>query len=73
MLVTYTILFLILLTVGDGLCSTAEKEPILFGYNSTAGCLLPVSLQNLTQCDSLRSVCRCLYAFVLCLYVFLLK
>ncbi|XP_071389185.1 tectonic-2 isoform X2 [Centroberyx affinis] len=40
--------------VGDGLCSTAEKSPILFGENSTAGCLLPVSLQNLTQCNLLR-------------------
>lgn len=39
---------------GDGLCFTAEKEPVLYGHNSTAGCLLPVSLQNLSRCDSLR-------------------
>ncbi|XP_030000328.1 tectonic-2 isoform X1 [Sphaeramia orbicularis] len=40
--------------VNNGLCSTAEKKPILFGENSTSGCLLPVSQQNLTQCDLLR-------------------
>ncbi|XP_029018095.1 tectonic-2 [Betta splendens] len=40
--------------VSDGLCSTAEKKPILFGENSTSGCLLPVSQQNLSQCDLLR-------------------
>ncbi|CAK6966535.1 tectonic-2 isoform X1 [Scomber scombrus] len=40
--------------VSDGLCSTAEKKPILFGENSTSGCLLPVSQQNLTQCNLLR-------------------
>ncbi|XP_075882100.1 tectonic-2 [Nelusetta ayraudi] len=39
---------------GDGFCFTAEKEQVLYGHNSTAGCLLPVSLQNLSQCDSLR-------------------
>uniref|UniRef100_A0A3Q3F247 Tectonic family member 2 n=1 Tax=Labrus bergylta TaxID=56723 RepID=A0A3Q3F247_9LABR len=43
------------LTVSDGLCSTAEKKPVLFGENSTSGCLLPVSRQNLTECDLLRS------------------
>uniref|UniRef100_A0A3Q3LZ55 Tectonic family member 2 n=1 Tax=Labrus bergylta TaxID=56723 RepID=A0A3Q3LZ55_9LABR len=37
----------------DGLCSTAEKKPVLFGENSTSGCLLPVSRQNLTECDLL--------------------
>ncbi|XP_034026182.1 tectonic-2 [Thalassophryne amazonica] len=40
--------------VGDGLCSSAEKKPVLFGENSTTGCLLPVSSQNLSQCDLLR-------------------
>ncbi|XP_067466118.1 tectonic-2 isoform X1 [Thunnus thynnus] len=40
--------------VSDGLCSTAEKKPVLFGENSTSGCLLPVSRQNLTQCNLLR-------------------
>uniref|UniRef100_A0A3Q3X4T2 Uncharacterized protein n=1 Tax=Mola mola TaxID=94237 RepID=A0A3Q3X4T2_MOLML len=38
----------------DGFCSTAEKEPVRFGFNSTSGCLLLVSQQNLTQCDLLR-------------------
>ncbi|XP_029960700.1 tectonic-2 [Salarias fasciatus] len=40
--------------VSDGLCSTAEKKQILFGVNSTSGCLLPVSQHNLTQCALLR-------------------
>ncbi|XP_047447852.1 tectonic-2 [Mugil cephalus] len=40
--------------VSDGLCSTAEKKPVLFGENSTSGCQLPISQQNLTQCDLLR-------------------
>ncbi|KAM9858630.1 tectonic-2 [Aulostomus maculatus] len=40
--------------VGYGLCSTAERKPVLFGENSTSGCLLPLGLQNLTQCDLLR-------------------
>uniref|UniRef100_A0A8C9X129 Tectonic family member 2 n=1 Tax=Sander lucioperca TaxID=283035 RepID=A0A8C9X129_SANLU len=48
--------FLIWLTVSDGLCSTAETKPVLFGENSTSGCLLPVSQHNLTQCSLLRSV-----------------
>uniref|UniRef100_A0A3B5AJM0 Tectonic family member 2 n=1 Tax=Stegastes partitus TaxID=144197 RepID=A0A3B5AJM0_9TELE len=42
--------------VSDGLCSTAEKKPILFGENSTSGCLLPVSRQNLTECNVLETV-----------------
>lgn len=50
--------FLIWLTVSDGLCSTAEKKPVLFGENSTSGCLLPVSRQNLSQCNLLRSVAQ---------------
>ncbi|XP_029296014.1 LOW QUALITY PROTEIN: tectonic-2, partial [Cottoperca gobio] len=37
-----------------GLCSTAEMKPVLFGENSTSGCLLSVSRQNLTECDLLR-------------------
>nr|XP_046243359.1 tectonic-2 [Scatophagus argus] len=40
--------------VSDGLCSAAELKPVVFGENSTSGCLLPVSRQNLTQCDLLR-------------------
>nr|XP_020458144.1 tectonic-2 isoform X2 [Monopterus albus] len=40
--------------VSDGLCTTAEKKPVLFGENSTSGCLLPVSHQNLSQCNLLR-------------------
>uniref|UniRef100_A0A3Q4GR50 Tectonic family member 2 n=1 Tax=Neolamprologus brichardi TaxID=32507 RepID=A0A3Q4GR50_NEOBR len=48
--------FLICLPVSDGLCSTAGMKPVLFGENSTSGCLLPVSRQNLTQCSLLRSV-----------------
>ncbi|XP_074527283.1 tectonic-2 [Halichoeres trimaculatus] len=40
--------------VSDGLCSTVETKPILFGENSTSGCLLQVSRQNLSQCDLLR-------------------
>lgn len=42
--------------MSDGLCSTAGMKPVLFGENSTSGCLLPVSRQNLTQCSLLRSV-----------------
>ncbi|KAM3867514.1 tectonic-2 [Diretmus argenteus] len=48
--------------VSDGLCSFVEKRPILFGENSTAGCLLPVSLQNLTQCILLREAVASLQA-----------
>uniref|UniRef100_A0A3Q4GPE0 Tectonic family member 2 n=1 Tax=Neolamprologus brichardi TaxID=32507 RepID=A0A3Q4GPE0_NEOBR len=40
----------------DGLCSTAGMKPVLFGENSTSGCLLPVSRQNLTQCSLLETV-----------------
>uniref|UniRef100_A0A3Q2XUN8 Tectonic family member 2 n=1 Tax=Hippocampus comes TaxID=109280 RepID=A0A3Q2XUN8_HIPCM len=39
-----------------GLCFTAEKQPVLFAMNSTSGCHLHVSLQNLTQCDLLATV-----------------
>ncbi|KAJ7994292.1 hypothetical protein DPEC_G00264370 [Dallia pectoralis] len=40
--------------VSSGLCDSAEMRPVLFGENSTSGCLLPVSLQNLTQCSQVR-------------------
>ncbi|XP_065106969.1 tectonic-2 [Paramisgurnus dabryanus] len=39
---------------GDGLCSSADLRPVEFGINSTSGCLIPVSLLNLTQCSRLR-------------------
>ncbi|XP_041854205.1 tectonic-2 isoform X2 [Melanotaenia boesemani] len=42
--------------VHDGLCSTAEKKVVLFGENSTSGCLLPVGQQIPTQCNLLREV-----------------
>uniref|UniRef100_A0A1A7WAY1 Tectonic family member 2 n=1 Tax=Iconisemion striatum TaxID=60296 RepID=A0A1A7WAY1_9TELE len=41
-------------SVHDGLCSTAQKKTVLFGQNSTSGCLLPVSRHNLTRCNLLR-------------------
>ncbi|RVE68292.1 hypothetical protein OJAV_G00089430 [Oryzias javanicus] len=40
--------------VHNGLCSGAEREPVLFGKNYTSGCLLPVTKNNLTQCNLLR-------------------
>lgn len=57
----------------DGFCSTAEKEPVKFGFNSTSGCLLLVSQQNLTQCHLLRSVAQDDFGFGLNLYVFVLN
>ncbi|XP_042344716.1 tectonic-2 [Plectropomus leopardus] len=48
--------------VNDGLCSTAEMKSVLFGQNSTSGCLLPVSRQNLTHCDLLRETVASLQA-----------
>ncbi|GAA6224742.1 tectonic-2 [Lates japonicus] len=48
--------------VSDGLCSANKKKPILFGENSTSGCLLPVSRQNLTQCNLLRETVTSLQA-----------
>ncbi|XP_037339060.1 tectonic-2 [Pungitius pungitius] len=48
--------------VSDGLCSTTGMKPVLFGENSTSGCLLPVSRQNLTQCDLLRDAVTSLQA-----------
>uniref|UniRef100_A0AAV2MRC0 Tectonic domain-containing protein n=1 Tax=Knipowitschia caucasica TaxID=637954 RepID=A0AAV2MRC0_KNICA len=41
--------------VNSGLCFNADVRPVLFGENSTSGCLLPVSLQNLTECSLLRA------------------
>nr|XP_015828519.2 tectonic-2 [Nothobranchius furzeri] len=41
-------------SVHDGLCSTAQKKMVIFGENSTSGCLLPVSRHDLTQCNLLR-------------------
>ncbi|XP_062307808.1 tectonic-2 [Osmerus eperlanus] len=40
--------------VSSGLCNSAEIRPAVFGENSTAGCLLAVNLQNLSQCSLLR-------------------
>uniref|UniRef100_A0A672QCA9 Tectonic-2-like n=1 Tax=Sinocyclocheilus grahami TaxID=75366 RepID=A0A672QCA9_SINGR len=34
---------------GDGMCSSAELRPALFGINSTSGCMIPASLLNMTQ------------------------
>ncbi|XP_056447618.1 tectonic-2 [Gadus chalcogrammus] len=48
--------------VGDGVCSTAERRPVMFGVNATAGCLLAVSQYNLTQCDVLREMVASLQA-----------
>ncbi|KAK0150983.1 Tectonic-2 [Merluccius polli] len=48
--------------VNDGVCSTAEMRPIMFGVNATAGCLLAVNLHNLTQCDILRETVASLQA-----------
>ncbi|KAA8592250.1 hypothetical protein FQN60_017705, partial [Etheostoma spectabile] len=48
--------------VSDGLCATAETKPVLFGENSTSGCLLPVSQHNLTQCSLLRETVTYLQA-----------
>ncbi|XP_034547872.1 tectonic-2 [Notolabrus celidotus] len=56
--------------VSDGLCSTVETKPILFGENSTSGCLLHVSRQNLTQCSLLRETVTSLQsALVTAMYV----
>ncbi|XP_076845942.1 tectonic-2 isoform X2 [Brachyhypopomus gauderio] len=44
--------------VGDGWCSSAGLTPVLYGWNSTSGCLLPVSLRNLTECRQLRETVR---------------
>ncbi|XP_057686833.1 tectonic-2 [Corythoichthys intestinalis] len=48
--------------VRNGLCLTAEKQPVMFAENSTSGCQLFVSLQNLTQCDLLRETVGSLQA-----------
>ncbi|TSV94919.1 SEC14-like protein 2 [Bagarius yarrelli] len=39
--------------VRDGLCSSADKRPVLYGINSTSGCLMPISLRNLNECSQL--------------------
>uniref|UniRef100_A0A3P9QE62 Tectonic family member 2 n=1 Tax=Poecilia reticulata TaxID=8081 RepID=A0A3P9QE62_POERE len=39
---------------GDGLCSTDSMKPVVFGENSTSGCLLPIGKENMTQCDLLE-------------------
>ncbi|XP_062874363.1 tectonic-2 [Trichomycterus rosablanca] len=44
--------------VGNGLCSLADLRSVLYGINSTSGCLIPVSLRNLTQCVQLRETVR---------------
>ncbi|XP_021172651.2 tectonic-2 [Fundulus heteroclitus] len=41
--------------VGDGLCSSVNMKPVVFGENSTSGCLLPVGQQNTSRCDLLRA------------------
>ncbi|XP_060739927.1 tectonic-2 isoform X1 [Tachysurus vachellii] len=40
--------------VRDGLCSAADKRPALYGINSTSGCLMAISLLNLSNCTKLR-------------------
>ncbi|ROI26643.1 Tectonic-2 [Anabarilius grahami] len=47
---------------GDGLCSSAELRPALFGINSTSGCMIPVSLLNMTQCSQVRETVRAVLA-----------
>ncbi|XP_046697368.1 tectonic-2 isoform X2 [Silurus meridionalis] len=44
--------------VSNGLCSSADLRPVLYGINSTSGCLMPVSLLNLTECSQLRETVR---------------
>ncbi|XP_054629881.1 tectonic-2 [Dunckerocampus dactyliophorus] len=41
--------------VNEGLCLTAEKQPVLFAENSTSGCLLTVTSDDMSQCDILRN------------------
>ncbi|KAG7244082.1 hypothetical protein INR49_006244 [Caranx melampygus] len=48
--------------VSGGLCSSNEKTPVLFGENSTSGCLLSLSRENLTQCNLLRETVASLQA-----------
>ncbi|KTF74187.1 hypothetical protein cypCar_00026231 [Cyprinus carpio] len=47
---------------GDGLCSSAELRPALFGINSTSGCMIPASLLDMTQCSQLRETVHGLLA-----------
>ncbi|XP_066510478.1 tectonic-2-like isoform X1 [Hoplias malabaricus] len=44
--------------VGVSLCSSARMRQVLYGLNSTSGCLMPVSLLNLTLCSQLRETVR---------------
>ncbi|XP_060763396.1 tectonic-2 [Neoarius graeffei] len=44
--------------VRDGMCSSADLRPVLYGINSTSGCLMPVSLLNLSECSQLRESVR---------------
>ncbi|KAK3514445.1 hypothetical protein QTP70_018257 [Hemibagrus guttatus] len=44
--------------VSDGLCSSADLRPVLYGINSTSGCLMLVSLLNLSNCSQLRETVR---------------
>nr|XP_057927074.1 tectonic-2 isoform X2 [Doryrhamphus excisus] len=56
--------------VNEGLCFTAEKQPILFAENSTSGCLLPVNMNNMSHCDLLRKTVHSLQAtLVTAMYV----
>ncbi|XP_061762559.1 tectonic-2 isoform X1 [Nerophis ophidion] len=48
--------------VSEGLCSTSGKQPILFAENSTSGCQLPISMDNMTKCDLLRETVLSLQA-----------
>ncbi|XP_063051671.1 tectonic-2 [Engraulis encrasicolus] len=40
---------------GSGLCEAAGLRPVNFGVNSTSGCMFSVSLDNFTDCRSLRN------------------
>nr|XP_015221467.1 PREDICTED: tectonic-2 isoform X1 [Lepisosteus oculatus] len=40
--------------VGDGLCASARTTPVLFGEDSSTGCLLRLSLQDMSNCSQLR-------------------
>ncbi|KAL4636119.1 tectonic-2 [Arapaima gigas] len=44
--------------VGDGLCASAGRKPVVFGENVTAGCLLRLAVQDLEQCGQLRETVR---------------
>ncbi|KPP60861.1 tectonic-2-like, partial [Scleropages formosus] len=44
--------------VGEGLCASAGKKPVMFDENATAGCLLRLGAQDLEQCSQLRDTVR---------------